>query len=405
MQSEEWDRSGREDEIGVRELADFVADEGKRLLAAACLAMLLAGGGAWLLGGYKASSLIINSGPQARGNDAFDFVKWKYFQTGLPDLAAELLQKGRVAADDEAQFRRMARAEWWNKSVTPVFALSKNDSKLLGSISKELQDFSGTLIQYLAVEDSGRTVEAAERSVATSVVFIRSGAAYLALRRLLFDLDAATATADASLRKQIVAAELEMEFFQQKARNLEQLARRFPGKGSGAGALGQVLDPKDAAAKYLPLETQLIALQSDIYNLEESLTRLRNQQVEQAVVRGYLDAALPALAEITDGQALGDELLRLVDTRRQEVKAADLVRQGALTGLESSVRSVVTAFGKGLQTSHAPQATRNGKIGLIAALGFVGGGLAMLVYALIRRSLARERATRPERLRAASAAA
>ena len=112
-----------------------------------------------------------------------------------------------------------------------------------------------------------------------------------------------------------------------------------------------------------------------------------------------------ALAEITDGQALGDELLRLVDTRRQEVKAADLVRQGALTGLESSVRSVVTAFGKGLQTSHAPQATRNGKIGLIAALGFVGGGLAMLVYALIRRSLARERATRPERLRAASAAA
>ena len=156
--------SALDDEIDLGGIIDFLAGEWRRLLLAATMAMALAAGGAVLFGGYTVTGLIINSSP-SKSDATFDFVKWKYFQKALPDLASELVHGKRVQPDVEEQFKRMARPEWWDKNVVPVFALSKNDSKLLGSVSKELQDSSGTLIQYLAVDGSGRTKEAAEKNL------------------------------------------------------------------------------------------------------------------------------------------------------------------------------------------------------------------------------------------------
>lgn len=87
------------DEISLLDIMAFLTGEWRRLLGAAVVTMILVIGGALLFGGYKANGLIINtnpSAPSAPSNDAFDFVKWKYFQKALPDLASELLHSGRV---------------------------------------------------------------------------------------------------------------------------------------------------------------------------------------------------------------------------------------------------------------------------------------------------------------------
>lgn len=385
----------QDDEISLGEIIDFLAGEWRALLLAATTVMVLVTGGAFLFGDYKVSGLIINSNPSNPSSGAFDFVKWKYFQKALPDLASELVQSGRVKSDAEDMFKRMSRAEWWDKNVVPVFALSKNDSKLLGSISKELLDSSGTLIQYLVVDCSGSTKDDAEKNLETSIEFIRSGSAYLALKGLVSGIDTETARAEAELRRQILAAELEMTFLEEKSRNLELLRKRFNGNSAGAGAVGQVLDPKDAVAKYLPLDTQLVAVNADIYGLRESLVRHRNTQMQNLVIRNFLAKAVPALAQITVGPDLGNELLRIVSELRKDLDAEDLVRQQALTGLESNIGSILTSFGKGLQTSVAPQARRASKFALMGALGFIGGGLAMLLFVLARRAYVRSGTVKP----------
>ena len=384
------------DEISLLDIMAFLTGEWRRLLGAAVVTMILVIGGALLFGGYKANGLIINtnpSAPSAPSNDAFDFVKWKYFQKALPDLASELLHSGRVKPDDEEQFTLMSRPEWWDKNVVPVLALSKNDAKVLGSISKELQDAAGTIIHYLEVSGVGDTKEAAQKNLAININFIRSGSTYLALKGLVLDVDTTTAKADADLRNRVLSAEVEMKFLEQKSKNLDLLRKRFPGNTPGAGALGQVLDPKDAAAKYLPLDTQVVAVNADIYNLHESLTRLKDAQIQSATKKNFLSMAIPAVAQITEGTSLGDELLKIVTQLRKDVRSDDLVRQQAVTDLEAKIRSILTTFDKGLQSSVMPQARRASKLGLLGALGFMGGGMAMLLFVMTRRALesARER--------------
>lgn len=383
MSKQGIDELDSEEVINLGKAIDFLADEWRKLLFVAICAMVLAGGGGFLFGGYKVSGLIINSNTDSA---PFDFVKWKYFQRALPDFAAELVQANRVKPDEEDQLRRMSLPEWWDKSVVPVFAFSKNDSKLLGGISKELQDVSATQIQYLAVDGVGGTKESAEKNLAIIVDFIRSGSAYLTLRGMLSNIDASTARAESDIRKQILAAEAEIQFLQEKARNLESLRKRFPGNQAGAAG-GQVLDPKDAVAKYLPLDTQLVAVNADIYSLEESLLRLRNKQAQHATVRSFLGMALPATGEFSNGQDLGNELLRIVAKLGKQPGAEELNRQLALTGLESDIRSTLTSFDKGLQTSVAPQARRASRFVLLGVLGFLAGGLGMLILVLVRRSI------------------
>ena len=378
----------RGDEIDLRDVADFLRGEWRKLLVAAVATMLFVVGGAAAFSGYKASGAIIPVAVENRTSSAFDFVKWKYFQRMLPNLAADLLQSGRVPADDrEAQFRLLSRPEWWDKNVQPQYAFSKNDSRLLAGASKEFQDAEATRIQYLAVESAGASREEARKNLATTIDFIRSGAAYLELKRLVLEADAAATKAEADLRQKILAAEVEMDFLRRKTANLEALRKRFP--GNVAGTAGQILDPKDTAAKYLPIETQIVAANADLYALDESLGRMRNAQAQHAVTRRFLERALPAADKFMDGPELGDELLAIVAGLRREVPADDLIRQHALPQLESGIRSILAAFGKGLQVSLEPEGRRVAKLSLLAALGFIGGGMAMLVVALARRALSR----------------
>jgi hypothetical protein len=381
---------GEDDAIDLRDIVDFLRNEWRKLLAGAMAAMLLSVGGAAVLGGYKANGAVFQVA--TKDATAFDLVKWKYFQRTLPDLAAELVRSGRLELDREGQFNFLSRPEWWDKNVVPHYAFSKNDSKLLAGANKEFQDTEATRIQYLAVSSTGPSSEEASKNLETTVEFIRSGAAYLELKQLVLEVDASTARADADLRQRLLSAEVEMDYLRQKTANLETLRKRFP--NNGVGMAGQVLDPKDTAAKYLPLDTQAVAANADIYALEESLRRMRNAQAQHVLTRSFVEQALPAVQKHLDGPSLGDALLAIIAGLREQLSADDLIRQQALTSLESRIRSILTVFDKGLQVSVEAEPRRVAKFPLLASLGFIGGGMAMLIFVMAGRVLSWPRASR-----------
>jgi len=73
------------------------------------------------------------------------------------------------------------------------------------------------------------------------------------------------------VNKKIVDIKNETDYLKARAENLEKLKIKFP-NNIGA-SVNQVLDPKDSASKYLPVSTQLVAIYSELNNLNEQLKR------------------------------------------------------------------------------------------------------------------------------------
>lgn len=65
----------------------------------------------------------------------------------------------------------------------------------------------------------------------------------------------------------------EIEYLSKKAQSLEKLKNRLPQTQSVVSS--QVLDPKDSGSKYLPINTQLIAVYAEILMKQEQLEKTK----------------------------------------------------------------------------------------------------------------------------------
>ena len=79
----------------------------------------------------------------------------------------------------------------------------------------------------------------------------------------------------AAIDQRRVQIEVELVYLKKRMGYLETLKLKFPQSQSQIG--NQILDPKESASKYLPLNTQLIALQLEINTLNEQLEKSKDE--------------------------------------------------------------------------------------------------------------------------------
>lgn len=254
-------------EISLFDIINFLADSWKKLVAAAVAGAILGLSGWVIFGNYQAEYVLLNNSNS--NNTAFDLVVWKKMQKSLPKLAAQIEDEERVPQDQSKLYKNLADEQWWQKNVIPSYAISKADTKDLASISKDL-DLASTTILSLAIKVANPSKEIAIENVKAAGEFLRTGSAYLQLRSILNSYETETISEGASLQNKITSAEIEMGYQVKRAKSLEDLLKRFPGVSNTSN---QVVDPKDSGAKYLPLTTQIIAVNNDIDNTKESLQR------------------------------------------------------------------------------------------------------------------------------------
>jgi hypothetical protein len=170
-----------------------------------------------------------------------------------------------------------------------------------------------------------------------------------------------------------------MAYQVQRAKALEELHKRFPGNASISG---QVVDPKDSGAKYLPISTQIIAVNSDINQSKENLQRLRDRLAQIALIKTFLDEASPLAEKSFDGLALDAELLKIEGQLRTKLAKDDVRGQEILDQLHAQLLQVQARFTKGLEANTAP--TSSGKKGMIksTAGGFAAAFFLMLMALL-----------------------
>jgi len=365
------------DEISLLDIINFLQESWKKLAIASIVGAVLGFAGWFTLGSYQAEYVLLNNN---NNSYALDLVSWKTIQKSLPNLAAQIEDEGKAPEGQAMLYKALENEQWWQKNVTPSYALSKADTKDLAAISKDL-DLASTTILSLTIKADGATKENSIENVRAVANFIRAGSAYLQLRNILNSYETETISTVADLQKRITTTEIEMGYQVQRAKALEDLHKRFPG---GNNASNQVVDPKDSGAKYLPLATQIIAVNNDINVSKEALQRYKDRLVQISQIKIFLDEAIPLTEKTFDGIILGDELMAVETKLRAKIPKDDIKQQEVLDQLRTQLLSVKSRFTKSLDANTAPTSTKKGMIKTTAG-GLAGAFFLTLLVLLGQR--------------------
>ena len=363
-------------EISLLDIVTFVQSAWKKLAIAAVVGAVLGLGNWYFLGSYQAEYVLLNNNNN-NNSYALDLVSWKMLQKSLPNLADQIVEDNKAPQDQAFLYKALSNEQWWRKNVLPTYAPSKADTKDLAGISKDL-DAASTTILSLTLTASGSSKEQSIVNVRASAKFLRSGSAYLQIRSLLNGYESQTVSAVADVQQKITSTQIEMGYQQERVKSLEELHKRFPG---GANISGQVVDPKDSGAKYLPLATQIVAVNNDINGSKEVLARLQKRLEQIGLIKAFIDQAIPLQDQTFDGLALDDQLLAIEGSLRSKLAKADTNGQELLDQLHSQLLAIQVRFTKGLEANTAPTASKKGMIKATAG-GFAAAFFLMLLALL-----------------------
>lgn len=352
-----------EAELSLGELIDFGVAHYRKLILAGLLGGVLGFVGWHFLANYQAEQTLINSG------SGIDLVSWRTVAQSLPNLADQIVQEGKAPQGADGLYRQMSEAAWWKKNTQPTYALSKADMKDLAAIGKEL-DGAATSILSITMTAAGKSPQSAVDNVRAASHFLLSGGAYLQLRNTLNGYESEAVATKAEIERQISATHIELGYLQERAVSLESLLKRFPADQKIAN---QVVDPKDSGAKYLPISTQIIALNTEIYQKREALQRLADRLTQMEIIGRFLKRAIPQSQSEFDGLLLADQLLETEGAIRKSLPPSDLKAMLPLDQLRARLLIIKNRFTKGLEANTAPIAKKRGMIKATA------GGLAVAI--------------------------
>lgn len=340
-----------EPEISLGDIFAFFIDNWKKIALGGLLGALLGIIGWFLFANYKAELVVNNT------NKGIDFVSWRSLSKNFPGLASDLVAKGNITPIDAELYKELSDSKWWSKNVLPTYTISKSDAKDLAGISKELQDSSGTSITNLIITYSSPDKQMAVNNIEKVNQFIRSASTYLTLKEVLNGYESQTLALDAEVQQKITAAQVELQYLSGKANSLEELRQRFP---ANVGAnIQNIIDPKDAAAKYLPISTQLVAINSEIYDTKESLSRLSDNLMRNLIIKQFVAQALPLMnSGNKDGLLLVDELIKVQESIRSTIQPTDIKNINTVNGILADLISTKTRFSKFLESFLAPTAVK-----------------------------------------------
>lgn len=243
-------------------------------------------------------------------------------------------------------------------NVETTFALSKADTKDLISMSKDL-DGAGSNIISLTVIASGYSRKTSIENAHVATRFLLTGGAYLQLRSVLNSYEAEALSTKADIEKLIGFMEIESAYLQERAKNLDDMLRSFPNDQKIAK---QVTDPKDSGSKYLPISTQIIAINTEIYQNRETLARLTDHLNRIEMMNLFLQEASPQTKSQFDGILLIKKYLLIEDVLRKSIPPNNSQAFVALDRLHNKLLKLESRFTKGLEVNTPPVSYKRGPI-------------------------------------------
>jgi len=362
-------------EISLLDIVNFLQGAWKKLAIASIVGAVLGLFGWFFLSSYQAQLVLNNKG-------GVDLVSWLNLQKSLPNLAVQMQAKNLVPEEEQAIYRQMSDEAWWKKNGIPNFSVTKSDLKEMSSQTIADGGANNTILS-LRITAGGRSEGLALANVNSAGDFVKKGASYLTIKSWLSGLQLEAKIADAEVARQISATNVELQYQKIRLSNLEVQLRRFPSDPKGLPQL-QVVDPKDLRAKYLPLTTQIIGLNTDIATNQETLARLTDRLAQNGVLKLFLESATPLMSSTVDGAVLAAKLLELESGLRAKFGAGDLRVVSYLDNLRATLLATQNQYSARLEQNAPATATKQGML-KPAAGGLVGAFFLMLLVLLGQR--------------------
>lgn len=321
-------------------------------------------------------------------NGAADFLGWRNLKSNLPILSSKILETRRFTSPEERQaYAAMSLPAWWDKNFKPTFAVSKSDTKDMLPQSTDLRELGATKILNFVVTASANSSETAIQNAEIESQFFVSGSTYFVLKALLNGYDASVMNETAALQKSISDGKVNLVSMQERYQSLKTLADRYKDQRSGSTTMqtfanaNQTIAANAANAKYLPLNTQLVALESDIDQQQLSLKLTEGQLVEIDFLRKFLADAAPILDRDLDGLKSVREMLDIIEQMRSKLSPDDLYALKKADTIRADLTGILMSYTKTLDINIPPRAKRAGLFKM-AGWGLMGGlvfcGLALL---------------------------
>ena len=368
-------------EFFVGDVVDFLLRSWRRLLAASFTGAIIGLTCWYFFGNYSAEYVLLNS--NASSPVGLDFVSWKVLQKSLPNLAAQIVEEGKTPENQRSLYKSMSDDGWWKKSVIVGYAISRSDAREFSEVGKELDRPTSSILN-LTLTTMDASKQQASENVESAANFIKSGGAFLQLRTVLGDYESGAIKKEAKIQAKITATKLELEYTDNLLKSLEGLQKRYPITSSGN--INQLLNSSNLSGKYMPLTTQIIAINADILDAKENLLRLQRGKNQQLLVRDFLQRADAIKGQTYDGLILCDQLLTIENDLRGKLAKDDLSGEDVLNDIRTDLLDVKLRFTKGLAASTSPTVVKKGMFKFIASGLFVAFFL-MLAVILVGRVL------------------
>lgn len=357
----------------------------------------------WLLSGWKLiivstlsglllgiSSLIFLEPYEVRAtvvtNGAVDFIGWRNLRSNLPILAGKVVRIKDLQSEEELKvFSRMTSPEWWSKNFVPTFAISKSDTKDMLPQSTDLRELGATKILNFILFASGKTGESAIRAAEIESQFFISGSTYFSLKTLLGSYESSVINDSANLQREISEAKVNLISLRSRAKTIKILADRYKDKASSSttlqsiGNASQITAANLANSKFLPLSTQLIAIESDIDQATQTLELAQGRLTEIDFLRDFLMKVLPLLDRDLDGVKSTSEMLLVLNSQRQSISPDNLYALKKADVINADLTGVLTSFTKTLDINIPPTAKKKGILKLAVLGAFFGFILAIVI--------------------------
>ena len=294
----------------IGDIIGFFLTYWKFLLLGAISGFVIALSGVLFFSKYQAEATLLN------GSAKISYAMWGDLKKELPILANRISEREK----NSGSFLNVLSSEtWWQKNVTPKFAVTKDEVKEVLSMTKEMQDAGATLIKYFVVDVKEESREDAIKNLSMATSFLRSGSAYLALEKFIVNYQAALLLSTPKIEADILSAKAQLAFLNRHLADLESLRVRFP-----KDTVSLPVDLKDPSAKYLPLATQIIALNDDIREQKEKLTRLNDKLSQIAIINNFMSQAKPVMDKNFDGLSAIGELEKIEAGLRKGISNSDV---------------------------------------------------------------------------------
>lgn len=347
------------DDISVSDIVLFLKKYIKNIVFATLIGATMGLISFFQMGRFSASAVLINDG-------SIDFVLLKRLQNELPRIAEFNHQ-----INNDTYLNQILNDEWWKKNLKPTYAITKNDAKDFELNSKDNRIVSFTLNINHNSEDGARN------KLTNIIEFFKENSSLTVIKDLFqrYKIDVETRTAE--LEKNEQNSLIEINYIKVKIKNLEELKKRFQQNPTLISS--QFLNPKESSSKYLPINTQLIALYADMAAHNEAIERIKDEKSILALKNNIHKKFESLLNNGTNGFILINHVIEEINSEtknNQKQSPEDMRKAMALKVVQSEILSIQSKFKTGLSERTPIQINNNSfikNLGIGSTIGLIFG--------------------------------